>query len=51
MAHLVIADAGPLIGLAPIQHLQRLEELFATVTISATVAQDLGWARGAGARS
>jgi predicted nucleic acid-binding protein len=42
MAHLVIADAGPLIGLARIQRLQLLKELFVAVTITTAVAQELG---------
>lgn len=42
MQHLVIADAGPLIGLARIQRLRLLQQLFQRVTITPVVALELG---------
>ncbi|MFM7547374.1 MAG: hypothetical protein ACKO8I_00570 [Cyanobacteriota bacterium] len=40
----VIADAGPLIGLARIGHLDRLRALFGGVTLTGVVAAEIGFA-------
>lgn len=42
MPHLLIADAGPLIGLARIQQLVLLRHMFGKVTITTVVAEELG---------
>ncbi len=38
----VVADAGPLIGLARIQQLQLLRHLFKTVWITEVIATEIG---------
>jgi predicted nucleic acid-binding protein len=42
----VVADAGPLIGLARIQQLQLLRHLFTTIWITEVIAAEIGLTPG-----